>query len=107
MKSTVKKGSVDVNVKSSKKVESPVRKKGFDYPDADSVASKYGVNEDEGQEAGQLDGGLSLEHQMKLAHQQQALVQKLETKNREVERLCTLLEAVEPMPGTDPEFKPT
>lgn len=102
MKSTVKKGSVDVNVK-SKKVESPVRKKGFDYPDADSVASKYGVNEDEGQETGQLDGGLSLEHQMKLAHQQQALVQKLETKNREVERLCTLLEAVEPMPGMDPE----
>lgn len=103
MKSTVKKGSVDVNVKSSKKVESPVRKKGFDYPDADSVASKYGVNEDEGQETSQLDGGLSLEHQMKLAHQQQALVQKLETKNREVERLCTLLEAVEPMPGMDPE----
>lgn len=103
MKSTVKKGSVDVNVKSSKKVESPVRKKGFDYPDADSVASKYGVNEDEGQEGGQLDGGLSLEQQMKLAHQQQAMVQKLETKNREVERLCTLLEAVEPMPGMNPE----
>ena len=40
---------------------------------------------------------------MKLAHQQQALVQKLETKNREVERLCTLLEAVEAMPGMDPE----
>lgn len=101
MKSTVKKGTVDVSVK-GKKTESPVRKKGFDYPDADAVASKYGVNESE-EQAGMGDGGLSVEQQMKLAHQQQALVQKLETKNHEVERLCTLLEAVEPIPGMNPE----
>ena len=98
----MKKGSVDVNVK-HKNNRSPVRKKGFDYPDADTVASKYGVNEDDEQVNSGEEGGLSLEQQMKLAHQQQALVQKLETKNREVERLCTLLEAVEPMPGMDPE----
>ena len=40
----MKKGSVDVNVK-HKNNQSSV-KKGFDYPDADTVASKYGVNED-------------------------------------------------------------
>ena len=99
MKSTVKKGSVNVNLKSE--VGSPVKKKGFDYPDAEAVASKYGVTEDK-DNSGSTQSGLSLEQQMELARQQQAIVQKLENKNREVERLCTLLEAVEPIPGMDP-----
>ncbi len=100
MKSTVKKGSVDINLKG--KVGSPVKKKGFDYPDAEAVASKYGVA-NEGNSDSAPQPGLSLEQQMELARQQQAIVQKLENKNREVERLCTLLEAVEPIPGMDPE----
>ena len=100
MKKSTVKGSVDVSVKS--KVSSPVKKKGFDYPDADAVASKYGVLEEvDGSSATQP--GLSLDQQMELARQQQAIVQKLEGKNREVERLCTLLEAVEPLPGMNPE----
>ena len=103
MKSTVKKGSVDVAVKEKgrKTVGSPVKKKGFNYPDADAVAEKYGVLEKTDSES--ASPGLSLEQQMELARQQQAVVQKLENKNREVERLCTLLEAVEPIPGMDPE----
>ena len=78
-----------------------MKKKGFDYPDAEAVASKYGVTEDK-DNSGSTQSGLSLEQQMELARQQQAIVQKLENKNREVERLCTLLEAVEPIPGMDP-----
>ena len=100
MKKSTVKGSVDVSVKS--KVSSPVKKKGFDYPDADAVASKYGVQE-EGDGSSATQPGLSLDQQMELARQQQAIVQKLEGKNREVERLCTLLEAVEPLPGMNPE----
>ena len=68
-----------------------MKKKGFDYPDAEAVASKYGVTEDK-DNSGSTQSGLSLEQQMELAQQQQAIVQKLENKNREVERLCTLLE---------------
>ena len=109
MKSSVKKGSVDVEVKGKGAgVKNPVLKKGLNHPDADSVASKYGVGDDEslgdgGNGNANGTGGLTLEQQVELARAQQAMVQKLETKNREVERLCTLLEAVEPMPGMNPE----
>ena len=54
----MKKGSVDVNVK-HKNNQSSVRKKGFDYPDADTVASKYGVSEDDEQVNSGEEGGFS------------------------------------------------
>jgi len=92
----VKKASANVNVSTT--VRSPSR----DYPDEDMLANKYGVSQDNGEGSSRSDQGLSLQQQMEFMQKQQQLVQQLQGKNQEINNLCTLLEAVEPMPGMDP-----
>lgn len=94
----VKKAEVDVNIRSKTTVKSPSR----DYPDANALATKYGVSA-ESISGGVPDTGLTMEQTMQFMQKQQQLVQKVESKNHEIGQLCTLLEAVEPMPGMDPE----
>lgn len=99
---TVKKAAVTVNIAKGK--GSPAKKKlaSAAFPDADALARKYDVEESEGASK-ELGAGLSLQQQMEFMKKQQTLVQKLESKNVELDQLCTLLEAVEPIPGMNPE----
>ena len=73
------------------------------FPDPEALARKYAVDMDErgGEGASKADAEFRLLQQIEMAQRQKALMQKLEAKNVEVERLCALLEAVEPVPGMD------
>eukprot|EP01006_Ploeotia_vitrea_P039130 TRINITY_DN66312_c5_g1_i1.p1 TRINITY_DN66312_c5_g1~~TRINITY_DN66312_c5_g1_i1.p1 ORF type:complete len:522 (-),score=55.15 TRINITY_DN66312_c5_g1_i1:50-1615(-) len=89
-------------------------------PDASELAKKYGVSDDENDDkSDDEDERLSMEKRKK--PQEESIVEQSETniellskvkqltnkvteKNTEIERLCCLLEAVEPVPGSiDPE----
>lgn len=111
-KPDVKRSSAEVNITS--KGKSPVKfsnatPASIGLPDADELARKYGVEAEEAfgnsgrVGSGNNDMGLTLAQQMEFVQKQQQLVQKLESKNQEIDRLCTLLEALEPGPGMDPE----
>ncbi len=103
-KPTVKKGEVDVKVfKAEKKAapSPPKRLTDASFPDPDDLASKYGLESSEPNDV--FKNGLSLEQQMEIAKKQSVMVQKLESRNREVEQLCILLETLEPLPGMDAE----
>ena len=74
------------------------------FPDPEELAKRYDVEEEAGFKAEASQKGFSEEQilqQMEFAHKQQALLHKVEAKNMEVERLCVLLEALEPVPGMD------
>lgn len=73
------------------------------FPDPEELARKYAVDMDErgGEGLSKADAESRLLMQIEMAQRQKALMQKLEAKNIEVERLCALLEAVEPVPGMD------
>lgn len=66
-------------------------------PAPTDLARKYGVDGDDDEGGGGdrgSDRGLSLDQQMEFMQKQQQLVQKVESKNIEIDRLCTLLEGV-------------
>lgn len=79
----------------------PKRLTDASFPDPDDLASKYGLESSEPNDV--FKNGLSLEQQMEIAKKQSVMVQKLESRNREVEQLCILLETLEPLPGMDAE----
>lgn len=99
---TVKKSTVDIHIDNNKAGSPGKKKVTGKLPDAGELAKKYDVAESEGSTK-EVDEGLSLQQQMQFMQKQQKLVQKLETKNVEIDQLCTLLEAVNPIPGMDPE----
>lgn len=78
-----------------------------DLPDAKKIADQYGVeyeeDEDEKQQFIEEERVIA---EMKESQQDNArldkLVTKLDSKNKEIERLCVLLESVEMVPGVDP-----
>jgi len=100
----VNKAAVSVSIRDR---GTPVKSPSRDYPNPDALAAKYGVDASGNGpgSSGSNNGGhgLSLEQQMEFMQKQQSLVQSLQSKNVEIGQLCTLLEAVEPMPGMDPE----
>lgn len=90
-----------------------------DYLDAEAIAERYGVrlsdDEDSLSEPEPQPSDASAEAPaarqsaqpvdvlaVDLAARTQQLILKLDEKNREIERLCTLLEAVQPVEGLDP-----
>ena len=71
------------------------------------IAKKYDVNYEESDDGEEEKEEEMVIHQQihdtsEIAHRMDSLLVKLENKNREVERLCTLLEAVTVVPGIDP-----
>lgn len=93
--------------------------KADEYPNPTELAKKYGLDEEEDDRSDEEDERLTQEKRSKLesatkeedAQTNVELVQKvkqltgrLSEKNREIDKLCCLLEAVEPIPGgVDPE----
>jgi hypothetical protein len=94
-----------------------------DLPDAKKLAEKYNLDYDEDEdEANSKDDyqdekdisssveyneetllqEMSQQHTTKGGQRMEDLILKLDSKNREIERLCTLLEAVSIVPGADP-----
>ena len=71
-----------------------------DFPNAESLAQKYGVVEkSEVVEP-------PVQQQQSVAFSQRTeieMMRKLEEKNKKIEQLCVMLEALEPAPGVDPE----
>lgn len=81
-----------------------------DLPDAKKLEDQYGLEHekdviDEGGAGSSYDHN-TLVSEMKESHMENArvdkLVTKLDSKNKEIERLCVLLETVEMVPGADP-----
>lgn len=106
-KAEVKKSAVDLYVSNGDKKGSPSPNKGK-FPNPTSLAKKYGVEEDEAlpiESASAGGKGSELERifsqGVEFTERHNALLQKLDEKNQELERLCILLEAVEPIPGMD------
>jgi len=87
MQSTVKRPTTDVTLRG--------------LPDAEALAKKYDVDSPRREAASKAEAEALFLQQVEFAQKQQAMVQKLEGKNMEVERLCVLLEAMEPVPGMD------
>ena len=82
-----------------------------DFMNSKDIANKYGVecedsDQDEACERKEEHSDTDIRQQIndttEIAHRMDSLLVKLENKNREVERLCTLLEAVTIVPGIDP-----
>lgn len=84
-----------------------VRNTSYRLPDADSLAQKYGV-ESESKSASSISA-----EQMELIQKKDYQISELETavsslkskveeKNRKIENLCVMLEALEPTPGINP-----
>jgi chromosome segregation ATPase len=96
MEKRVKRSEVNITIGSKSPVKSPLKDSFF--PDANSLAQKYGVQEKEevAQPAPQT---ASVQNQRADVE----LLRKLEEKNKKIDQLCTLLEALEPAPGVDPE----
>eukprot|EP01036_Dinobryon_divergens_P024693 gene24693-33164_t len=87
--------------------------KAYSFPDPQSLALKYGLMNDSGggeraaekrdKQVGEEPVDPEQQRAKEQALQMQSLVRKLDEKNRKIESLCVLLEAVEPMPGMDPD----
>jgi len=92
MQAQVRKVSADVYVKGGLE----------GFPDPESLAKKYDVEFGSKSEA---ESKASMEaqilQQLEFTQRHQALLHKVEAKNMEVERMCVLLEALEPVPGMD------
>ena len=73
--------------------------KGSLFPDPNALADKYGVAEKPPQDQIPLPQVPSQSSR----RSEVELLRKLEDKNRKIDQLCTLLEALEPAPGVDPE----
>jgi len=102
--------TIDENDQSDSDGDNGAEKDMYSFPDPQSLAMKYGLLKEEqsihGSESkGTKDDGLSRDDIIAQEHaiQMQSLVRKLEEKNKKIESLCTLLEALEPIPGMDPE----
>lgn len=81
-------------------------------PDAKTFAAKYdmdtgldgaGDDNDGMGGSGDMEGLRDIMHNQDLVQRTDGLVRKLDEKNREVERLCTLLESVSIIPGVNPD----
>jgi len=75
-------------------------------PDAKALADQYGVDYDDDSEVNNSYDENTLVAEMKESQQENVridkLVTKLDSKNKEIERLCVLLETIEMVPGADP-----
>lgn len=73
--------------------------------DAKGFAEKYGVDWDDGGAEGRPEASAAgdMAVNQDLVKRTEGLVRRLDEKNREVERLCVLLEAVEIVPGMNPD----
>ena len=109
MKKTVKKREIDVTVnfkedKDSSDEDSNSFKMGLkNFPDEATLATKYGLVSLKTENQGDLkDLCESLQREKEsLLNSQQSLLIKVETKNKKIESLCVLLEALEPIPGVN------
>jgi len=81
---SVKTSSADLNVSD-------------DFPDSDELAHKYGFDSPQRNEY-----VTKMVKDANMAEWGDSLLAKLDQKNKEIERLCTLLEAVQATPGIDP-----
>lgn len=68
-----------------------------DFPDSDDLAQKYGFDSPQKKEY-----VTNMIKDANMAEWGDSLLVKLDQKNKEIERLCTLLEAVQATPGIDP-----
>eukprot|EP00601_Ochromonadales_sp_CCMP2298_P020884 CAMPEP_0173318362 /NCGR_PEP_ID=MMETSP1143-20121109/27616_1 /TAXON_ID=483371 /ORGANISM="non described non described, Strain CCMP2298" /LENGTH=241 /DNA_ID=CAMNT_0014261601 /DNA_START=65 /DNA_END=787 /DNA_ORIENTATION=+ len=96
MERRVKRGEVSITVGGK---DSPSPKKLGGFPDAVNLAERYGVAERKELEqeiSSPARSGMSQRAEMEM-------LRKLEDKNRRIEQLCVMLEALEPAPGVDPE----
>lgn len=69
------------------------------FPDASILAQKYGVVEKEDT----LQPPVPQAPSHSTQRNEVEMIRKLEEKNKKIEQLCVLLEALEPAPGVDPE----
>lgn len=80
-----------------------------DMPDAKALSDQYGLDYDDEDLDTSAHDSYDVNNvmaQMKSSQQENArveqLVTKLDSKNKEIERLCVLLETIEMVPGADP-----
>lgn len=98
MQTQIKKSSIDVKLDGRGGSGRSLN----DFPDPESLAKKYDLEYDmKSESAFKADSEAQFLLQLEFAQKQQVLLTKLEAKNTEVERLCVLLEAIEPIPGMD------
>lgn len=77
----------------------------YQLPDPNDIAQRYGLPPDNTDEADNAALAIAQEHSSKIAEYDaivSAMRQKVDEKNRKIEQLCVLLEALEPVPGVDP-----
>lgn len=106
MEKRIKRASVDITIGS--KDGSPLK----DFPNIENLAMKYGVtsgttsvNDEKGDNASYNIASTQLaESSLLLAREKEIeYQQKIEEKNKRIEQLCILLEALEITPGVDPQ----
>ncbi len=73
------------------------------FPSSSDLAEKYGLNdESQPQFTHQISSDRHLPELNDLSHKLKFAQMKIEEKNREIESLCVMLEALEPLPGINP-----
>lgn len=106
MEKRIKRASVDITIGS--KDGSPLK----DFPNIENLAMKYGVtsgttsvNDENGNNASNNNPSTQLaESSLILAREKEIeYQQKIEQKNKRIEQLCIMLEALEITPGVDPQ----
>lgn len=97
MEKKVKRGEINISIGTKSPAKSPLKESSF--PDAEELAMKYGVVE-KAEPSQQISSprGSQAAHRAELE-----MLRKLEEKNKKIDHLCVLLEALEPAPGVDPE----
>ena len=80
-----------------------------DMPDAKDLADQYGVDYEEEEDGNMSKDSQEVERMVEEVKRSQEenirvekLITKLDNKNKEIERLCVLLETIEMVPGADP-----
>jgi cell division septum initiation protein DivIVA len=96
MEKRVKRSEVNITVGAKSPTKTPL-KEGL-FPNADALAQKYGV----------VDPSELVQPPPQVvssgpSNREVELLRKLDDKNRKIDQLCTLLEALEPTPGVDAE----
>ena len=101
MEKRIKRASVDITIGS--KDSSPLK----DFPNIENLSAKYGVitsttiNDEKDNNSASIqlaESSLLLSRQKEIEYQQ-----KIDDKNKRIEQLCIMLEALEITPGVDPQ----
>jgi hypothetical protein len=79
-----------------------------DLPDSKDIAAKYNVDDSEDENDISVNNHSFTENDfapnIEMSSRLEVLVKKMDEKNREIDRLCTLMEAMSVPPGVDPSI---